>query len=69
MRWLALDANPVHIAEQLGHSVDPSKTHDKALVTPADAERFRGLIPKRGPDEREKVTDRNGAWPRPARRR
>ncbi|MBL9138668.1 MAG: hypothetical protein JNK85_22555 [Verrucomicrobiales bacterium] len=44
--WLALDGNPVHIAEQLGHSVDQLKTHYKALVTRADAERFWGLIPR-----------------------
>jgi integrase len=47
--WLALDGNPVHIAEQLGHSVDQLKTHYKALVTCTDEERFWGLIPKADP--------------------
>jgi len=59
----------VHVAQKLGQSVDPLKTHYKALVTRTDPERFRGRIPKRGPGEREKVTVRNGASPRPARRR
>ncbi len=44
--WLAVDGNPVNVAEQLGHSVAQLKTHYKALVTRADAERFWGLIPK-----------------------
>lgn len=40
--WLDLDGNPVHIAEQFERSVDQLKTHKKALVTRADAERFLG---------------------------
>lgn len=44
--WLALDGNLVHIAEQLGHSVDQLKAHYKALVTRVDAERFWRLIPR-----------------------
>ncbi len=43
--WLAMDGNPVTVAEQLGHSVAQLKTHYKALVTRADAERFWGLNP------------------------
>lgn len=38
--WLALDGNPLPIAEQLGHSVDRLNTHDRALVTRTDADRF-----------------------------
>ena len=44
--WLALDGNPVAVAEQLGHSVAELKTHYRALVTRAVAERFWSLIPK-----------------------
>ena len=44
--WLALDGNPIHVAEQLGHSVVQLKTHYKALVTRADAERFWRLMPR-----------------------
>lgn len=44
--WLALDGNPVAVAEQLGHSVTELKTHYRALVTRAVAERFWSLIPK-----------------------
>jgi hypothetical protein len=44
--WLAVDGNAVNVADQLGHSVAQLKTHDKALVTRADAERFWRLIPK-----------------------
>lgn len=44
--WLALHGNPVHIAEQFGHSVDQLKTHYKALVTRADAEPFWRSIPR-----------------------
>jgi integrase len=47
--WLAVDGNPVNVAEQLGHSVAQLKTHYKALVTRTDAERFWGLIPKADP--------------------
>lgn len=43
--WLALDGNPVHIAEQLGQSVAQLKTHYQALLTRAAAVRFWGLVP------------------------
>jgi integrase len=45
--WLALDGNPIQVAEQLGHSVAQLKTHYKALVTRAEAERFFRLVPVR----------------------
>jgi integrase len=44
--WLALDGNPLNIAEQLGHSVAQLKTHYRALVTRVDAERFWRLVPR-----------------------
>jgi len=44
--WLALDGNPVAVAEQLGHSLAELKTHYRALVTRSIAERFWSLIPK-----------------------
>jgi integrase len=41
--WLAMDGNPLVIAEQLGHSVAELKTHYRALVTRSEAERFWSL--------------------------
>jgi integrase len=45
--WLAFDGNPIQVSEQLGHSVAQLKTHYKALVTRAEAERFFRLVPAR----------------------
>jgi integrase len=43
--WLAIDGNPLHIAEQLGHTVSELKSSYKVLVTKAEAQRFWALRP------------------------
>jgi integrase len=38
--WLASEGSAAHVAEMLGHSERTLKSHYKALVTKAEAERF-----------------------------
>lgn len=45
--WLAATGDPYAVAESLGHSPAILKTHYRALVTRADAERFWRLFPNR----------------------
>lgn len=44
--WLAAEPHVYRVAEQLGHSPAILKTHYRALVTRADAERFWRLVPR-----------------------
>lgn len=43
--WLAINGNPLHMAEQLGHSVSELTSSYRALVTRTDAERFWAIAP------------------------
>ena len=45
--WLAIDGNPGHVAEQLGHTVSELKTSYRQLVTRETAAKFWAITPKK----------------------